>query len=362
MNILWLSWRDIKNPDAGGAEKVAIEIAKRAVINKHTVTIFTSSFKSSKPKERVSKVKIIRKGNKVSCRFFAFLHYIKNRRRYHIIIDEVNTLPFLTPLFAKKKSVCLIHQLARKYWFSNLPQPLSTIGFLLENLYLMIYKDVPTITVSKSTEKDLKVLGFKNIKIIREGLNFKPVYPKLKENLILFIGRLTPQKGPVDAIYAFKTIHSKLPQMRLVIIGKGQEKYVRYLKSIVKKCRLTKSVNFKGFISEVNKISLLKKAKIILIPSVREGWCLVATEANACNCIPVGYNVPGLRDSIKNNKTGLLTNNNPKDLARASTSILSDERHRNIMLNAGFINSLEFNWENTFLDFNKIISRVYEKQ
>lgn len=362
MNILWLSWRDIKNPNAGGAEKVAIEIAKRMVENGHTVTIFTSSFKGSKPKDKINKVKIIRKGNQVSCRFFAFLHYIKNRRGYHLIIDEVNTLPFLTPLFAKKKTVCLIHQLARQYWFSNLPQPSSTIGFLLENLYLTLYKDVQTITVSKSTEKDLKTLGFKNIKIIREGLNFKPIYLKRKEDLILFIGRLTPQKGPDNAIYAFKTIHSKMPHMKLAIIGKGKEKYVRYLKTIVKKCKLTKSVKFKGFISEVDKISLLKKAKIILIPSVREGWCLVATEASACSCIPIGYNIPGLRDSIKNNKTGLLTNNNPKDLALASLSILSNERHRNIMLNAGFINSLGFSWENTYLDFKKIISRVHEKQ
>src|SRR3989344_1406907 len=361
MNILWLSWRDIKNPAAGGAEKVAIEVAKRFVRDNSIVTIFTSSFEKAKSQEKVSGVNIIRKGNQLTCRLHAFLYYRKNPD-FNVVIDEINTIPFFTNFYAKSKSIALIHQLARQYWFSNLPQPLSTIGFILENLYLMLYKDMLTITVSKSTEKDLKALGFKNIKIIREGLNFKPVYPKLKENLILFIGRLTPQKGPVDAIYAFKTIHSKLPQMRLVIIGKGQEKYVRYLKSIVKKCRLTKSVNFKGFISEVNKISLLKKAKIILIPSVREGWCLVATEANACNCIPVGYNVPGLRDSIKNNKTGLLANNNPKDLARASTSILSDERHRNIMLNAGLINSLEFNWENTFLDFNKIISRVYEKQ
>src|SRR3972149_10661222 len=76
-NILWLSWRDVKNPDAGGAEKVAIEVASRFVRDGTNVTIFTSSFKGARPQEILRGVKIIRQGNRLTCRFFAFLYYIR---------------------------------------------------------------------------------------------------------------------------------------------------------------------------------------------------------------------------------------------------------------------------------------------
>ena len=62
MKILWLSWRDIKNPDGGGAEKVAIEVASRFVKDGIKVTLFTSKFPGAKYKEDIKGVKVIRRG------------------------------------------------------------------------------------------------------------------------------------------------------------------------------------------------------------------------------------------------------------------------------------------------------------
>src|SRR3990167_9692714 len=109
-NILWLSWRDIKNPDAGGAEKVAIEAASRFVKDQIHVTIFSSHFPSAKKQENVRGVKIIRRGGLITCRLFAFLYYLKHQD-FDLIIDEINTIPFFSVFYAKKKSVILIHQL-----------------------------------------------------------------------------------------------------------------------------------------------------------------------------------------------------------------------------------------------------------
>ena len=66
MNILWLSWRDTKNPNSGGAEIVAREVTERFVRDGSKVTIFTSSFKKSKPQEKIDGVNIIRKGNQLT--------------------------------------------------------------------------------------------------------------------------------------------------------------------------------------------------------------------------------------------------------------------------------------------------------
>ncbi|MBI2029072.1 glycosyltransferase family 1 protein, partial [Candidatus Gottesmanbacteria bacterium] len=75
MRILWLNWRDIKNPNAGGAEIMTHQTAKRLVKAGHTVTIITSKFKNCAHQDTIDGVKIIRKGNLFTCRIFAFLEY-----------------------------------------------------------------------------------------------------------------------------------------------------------------------------------------------------------------------------------------------------------------------------------------------
>lgn len=353
-NILWLSWRDIKNPSAGGAEKVAIETSKRFVKGNFKVTIFTSSFKGAKPDEIVSGVKIIRRGNLLTCRLYALLYFLKHRD-FDVIIDEINTIPFFSLFYTRGKTVALIHQLARQYWWSETFFPLNLIGYILEPLYLKLYRKTKTMAVSKSTYDDLKNLGFDKVSIIREGLDFRPKINQKKTNLILFIGRLTKSKGPQDAILAFKKIGSSPPFPSLSIIGKGEPKFVNKLKLIARKLNLGSKVKFEGFISDQKKLSLLTKSKIVLIPSVREGWNLVATEASACGTVPVAYNVAGLKDSVRSNQTGILTDPNPSALAAAALKVLSDENLRSQLVQNGYKFTRKFSWDNTFRDVRKII-------
>jgi len=351
VNILWFSWRDLQNPNSGGAEKVTWEIAKRLVKNGHKVTIYSSLFKNAKANEKTSGVQFIRNGNLVTCHLFHFLYYLKNKRQFDLVIDEINTIPFMTPLFAAKKSVAFIHQLAREYWLLQTIFPLNYIGNFLEPFYLSIYRKTPTITVSNSTRDDLIKLGFKKIKVIREGLDISPKNPKSKTDLVLFIGRLTPAKNPQDAIGAFKIINSKFRSYRLKIIGTGDKNYIKSLKSKVANLKLTKFVKFQGRVDEKTKVKLLLKAKIILIPSIREGWSLVATEANATGCVPIAYNVGGLRDSIISDKTGVLVEKSPENLAQAAIDLLSNEPKRSKLQKNGLKYAKNFSWDNTYEDF-----------
>ena len=354
IKILWLSWRDIKNPDAGGAEKVAIETTSRFVKDAVQVTIFTSKFPNSAEIENFKGVKIIRRGNLLTCRVLAFFYYRKTAD-FDLVIDEINTIPFFSILYARRKTVVLMHQLAREYWFTQTFWPVSLLGFWLEPIILKLYCQRPTIVVSQSTRKDLVKLNFGNIKVIREGLDIKPQLPKKKENLVIFIGRLTRAKGPHDAIAAFKIINSAVPKSKLVIMGKGDVQFTRYLKKLAKNLELSKKVQFTDFVPQTKKLEFLKKAKVVLIPSVREGWNLVATEANATGCIPVGYNVPGLRDSIKNGKNGLLVKPNPATLAKACLSILNNEDKRLKLAATGYNLSKKFSWKNTYADIKNFV-------
>jgi len=354
-NILWLSWRDIRNPAGGGAEKVAIEVASRFVRDQIPVIIFSSHFTNAKKQEKIRGVKVIRRGGLITCRLFAFLYYIRRAREFDLIINEINTIPFFSALWAKNKTITLIHQLAKEFWFKQTIFPLNILGFIFEPIWLKLYKNSPTLALSSSTKKDLEKIGFTKVKTYRPGIDFKPQHITKKEDLILFLGRLIPAKGPDHAINAFKIIHKSSPDTKLVVAGRGKEKYVQKLKNLTKKLNLQKAVEFKGFVTEKGKINLLKKSKIVLIPSVREGWCLVATEANALGCIPIGYNVPGLKNSIKNGYSGLLTENNPHDLAQAAINILQNKNLRLKLVENGILWAKQFTWEKTYLSIKSVI-------
>lgn len=62
MNILWLSWKDRNHPQAGGAEVVGAELAKRLAHDGHSVTFITSAFAGAKPEEMLDGYRVIRTG------------------------------------------------------------------------------------------------------------------------------------------------------------------------------------------------------------------------------------------------------------------------------------------------------------
>ena len=357
MNILWLSWRDIKNPAAGGAEKVAIETAKRFTRDGSNITIFSSRYKKSKNKDRIFGVNIVRKGNRLTCRIHALFYYLNNKEKIDLVVDEINTLPFFAFLYAGPKTRVVIHQLAKEYWWSEIFFPLNFVGYILEPLYLKTYRHIPTIACSDSTKKDLLKLGFKNISLYHHGLSVKPLskVPPRNTQEILYIGRLTKPKGPQDAIEAFFKIHQKMPNSKFKIVGRGKPKFVQFLKSKIKKYGLESFVEILGFVTEKEKINLLKKSNIALFPSIREGWNITVIEANSFGCIPIGYNVHGLKDSIINHKTGLLTKPNPHNLASAAVKILSDHKKSKLLSTNGLLWAKQFNWENTYLSIKSVI-------
>ena len=337
----------------GGAEVFTYEVAKRWVALGHEVTLFTSKFPGCKDEETVDGIKIVRSGGRFTVYRQAKKFYSKRFRKegFEMIIDEINTQPFFAQKFAKngERIVALIHQLAREYWFYETPFPVNYLGYhYLENRWLKQYLDMPTITVSKSTQEDLKELGFKNISIVSQGLNFEPftdLPPKNQTPIIVFSGRLKRAKRPDHAIKAFNLIKDKVPEVELWIFGDGPFR---------KKLEHTPNMNIKFFgrLGNVERRKLLSQSWILLVPGIREGWGLNIIEANAFGVPCIGYNVPGLKDSIRNGETGLLVESgNIESLADATVSILKDQTRRQTLSSNALKFAKEFNWDRTANEF-----------
>ena len=353
VKMLWLNWRCWLNPAMGGAEVFTYEVAKRWVASGHDVTLFTAKFPGSKTEETVDGIKIVRAGGRFTV-YGKAKRFCSDRfmnKGFDVIIDEINTRPFFASKFAKKdqKVIALIHQLAREFWFYETPFPVSYMGhYFLENRWLAQYRNVPTVTVSQSTYDDLVALGFRNVSIVSEGLNFEPLKELSLKNpkpIIVFSGRLKRAKRPDHAIKAFKIVKDKIPNSELWIFGDGPfRKRLEHSSS--------SGVRFFGQLSTNERRQLLSQSWILVVPGVREGWGLNVIEANALGVPTVAYNVPGLKDSVKNQDTGLLVENgNIQALAENLITLLEDGNKRQILSLNALKYAKEFNWDKTANEF-----------
>jgi glycosyltransferase involved in cell wall biosynthesis len=271
-----------------------------------------------------------------------------------VIIDEINNIPFLTPLYAKEPVVAFIHQLGANLLFEELPYPQAKSWALMEPLVLRLYKDRQIIT-SQSTKEDLLKIGLpeRNIHVINYGVNhsiYTPGRSKSSFPHVLFLGRLKRFKGVHLLIEAMKQVVIEVPDAKLSIVGKGDAKYVDELKTLKDKLNLNENVVFYelGFSDSLaQKVQLMQEAWVSVFPSAREGFGLVVVEANACGTPTIATDVPGLRDTVKDCDTGILVLRNVDSLAKSITRLLKDDELRGKMSKSAFEWSQQFNWDQT---------------
>jgi len=356
-HILMLNWRDITHPQGGGAETVTHQIARRWVEWGHQVTLFCASYPGSQAEERIDGVRVVRRGRQQTVHWEAYRFYRKEPRgRYDVIVDQVNTIPFFAPLYAREPVVMFIHQLAREVWRYEASFPLSTMGYLCEPLYLQAYRRTPIMTVSQSTRDDLRRLGLPGpYRVIPEAVDtpapevIPPLETKERTLTLVFVGRIVPSKRVTHIVGALKLIRQAgLSEARLWIVGSWEEAYRARLDDQIAALGLGDAVTFFGRVDQMTRDDVLARAHIFVMTSVREGWGLVVTEANTLGTPAVVYNVPGLRDSTRDDDTGIVCPyNNPAALAHAVAELYRDPvRYARLRTNA-WAAARALNWDRT---------------
>ncbi len=352
MRVLILSWRGPSHPLAGGAEQATWTHAKSWTKAGHDITIFTSSFPKSKETELIDGIKILRKGDQYfGVKIQAFFWYLKHRSYFDLVVDEFHGIPFFTPLYVKVKILAFIHETGTQVWALNFwPFPLNLLpkifGPLVENsTFKFLYRNIPFMTVSKSTKLDLMKFNINNISVVPNGVTGPKKIKKLTKSkifTIIYLSALAQDKGTEDAIKAFELIHDQIPTIQFWIVGKSEPKYLEYLKS------LSKLPKYFGYVSEQEKFNLLSQSSILIFPSFHEGWGLVNIEANIFGVPVVGYNVSGTKDSVINNKTGILCpKGDVNGLANSCIELYKDKKKYNFLAKNAKKWANKFNWENS---------------
>lgn len=312
--ILIFNWRDTRHAYGGGAEVYVEEIAKRWVLDGHSVTIFCGNDGHSPRHEMREGIQIVRRGGFYLVYVWACIYYfVRFRGRYDAVIDCENGIPFFTPLFVREPVVCLLHHVHQDVFFRFLPKPFALFASFLERILMpLVYSKIPFVTVSRSSRSDMEALGIgkAGISIVHPGVRLDEFIPDLDRKtdrpMILYLGRLKAYKSVDVLLRAFRSVMSERPEARLVIAGDGDEEPA--LKRLAfEVLRLgSDRVEFVGHVSEEKKRSLLQEAWMLVNPSMMEGWGIVSIEANACGTPVIASDVPGLRDSVKNPHSGFL--------------------------------------------------------
>ena len=324
MRILLLNWRDVRSARGGGAELVTHRVARGLVERGHEVTWLSSLSDGQKSEEFVDGVRVIRRGSEVTTRFFA--SRTARRIRPDVVLEEINTLPYLSPLWSKVPVLLYMNQLARDVWWYEAPLLVAAAGFVAEPLYLQAYRRCDAVTISASTRDDLRRVGLGGTisiaPMVADVERLAVLGEKGRTGALVAVGRLTPSKRYDHAISALVRLRLRYPAATLTLIGDGRSR--QELERTAEAAGVAEVVHFLGRISEAEKIAILTASDALVGTSVREGWGLTVSEAAARGTPSVAYDIPGFRDSVVDARTGLLVQPRPEALADGIARLLDD--------------------------------------
>jgi len=368
VNLLVLNWNDLKNPFAGGAEVHLEELLRRLVRRGHTVTLFCSGWTGCEPEETVEGIRIVRRGNRYTFNLIApwYLRRLAREEHYDLLIEDINKIPFYTPLYLNMKRLVVIPHLFATTVFHEVNFLLGSYIYLAERPLTAVYRGDHFNVISESTADDIAARGIprEDISVIHCGIdrdlyNADSTVAKYEQPTILYLGRIKKYKSIQHLILALKKVREKLPEARLMVVGTGD--YLPQLKALAASLDLIDAVEFPGFVSQADKVDRMRRAHVAVLPSLKEGWGLTNVEANACGTAVVASRSPGLRDSVNDNVSGLLYEYGDIDeLVDKLLMILTDADSRQRLERGGLEWAERFNWDAAAEKFEQLILRVGE--
>ena len=157
-HVVFLSWRDTRNPEGGGAERYLETMAAGLVAAGAQVTIFCAAHAAAPPDEVVDGVRFVRRGTKLS----VYAQGMRALRRGDlgdpdVVVDVQNGLPFFTRLVTRKPVVVLVHHVHREQWPVVYPGLTGRIGWWIERrLAPWLYRRDQYVAVSRATRDELQ--------------------------------------------------------------------------------------------------------------------------------------------------------------------------------------------------------------
>jgi glycosyltransferase involved in cell wall biosynthesis len=332
-HILFVAWRDLANPRAGGSEVLVDRLAEGMTARGDRVTLLCGGPTAARGYQ------VVRSGGTYSQFLRAPLAYQRRLRDCDLVVEVCNGMPFFAPLWSRRPMICLVNHVHTDLWRLRMPRPVAAVGRYTESALMpRAHRKNLFLTVSMSTAEALATIGVapERIRQICNGVvEPDPPTPRSPQPMFLALGRLTDYKR-IDLLLRLWERVRHVVGGQLVIAGDGPER-ARI------EAMAGPGVLVTGRVTEQEKHRLLCAAWILLHPAMIEGWGIVIAEAAIRGTPGIGFDVPGLRDSVVNGETGVLVKNEGQ-FASAWASLALDHRTREAMGQAARERALRLHW------------------
>lgn len=334
----------------GGKEKRIYELTKRLAAKGHTVTIYCMKWwKEDKQTiqhegvifEAISPYFPLYAGERRSIKqgiMFALYTLQLLKKQFDVIdIDHMPHLVLfptkLVAILKRKKMIATWHEVwGRTYWVKYLGN-LGYVAHIVEKMSILLPDSI--ISGSQHTAERLSaefgrtkhVYSIPNGIAVRQMVEIKPA--KVGADII-FAGRLLQHKNVDMLINAIGELRKSHKNITCFIIGNGPEE--QSLKQLVVKLELQKQITFLDFLEDnIEFYSLIKRAKVFVLPSSREGFGIATIEAQALGVPVITYNHPhnGSRKLINEGINGYLFDNKRRTLAETIDIVLKNNLDSN---------------------------------
>ena len=348
LHILILSDRDWTHPQGGGTGTNLYGQVSRWIAWGHRVSVIACSYEGAAPVERIGDLTLYRMGGRST----VFPRVILRQARglvpdADVVLEVVNGITFLTPLWLRKPRLTLVHHIHRDHYVREMGRAGRVAAFLLETLPLrLLYRRSRFLTISHASARDISRHGIdlERIEVGYIGVELETFEHRPERRApvptILYLGRLKRYKR-IEVL--FEALE-RTPEAVLDIAGDGDHRPA--LEAEVARRGLSDRVRMHGHVSEERKRELYQQAWVNVTASSAEGWALSVMEAAACGTPTAALAVGGVRESVDDGRTGLLAQD-PSELAERIQLILRDPELRDSLGEAALERARGFTWDAT---------------
>tara|TARA_B110000902_G_C14289677_1_gene580331 strand:- start:3692 stop:4768 length:1077 start_codon:yes stop_codon:yes gene_type:complete len=264
---------------------------------------------------------------------------------------------------------CLLFSYISKRLFANkalhtFHSPIDKPDFILKKFTHKLDKVGYVSNQTKELYKKLETPDNKNEFILPGGIDLKDFLNEKnyvnthKKKSLLFVGRISKEKGVLESIKSVEKIIDDIFEYNIVggFKTEEQKKYFRLIQDYIHKKKLSKKIILCGSKYDKELIGFYKKSDIFLLPSIwEEPAPMVIAEAFAASLPIIAFDVGGLSERIQTNKNGLLVEPNNIDLfAETISELISDtNKYQKLSMDAISTAKTKFNLENMISDHLK---------
>jgi glycosyltransferase involved in cell wall biosynthesis len=169
--------------------------------------------------------------------------------------------------------------------------------------------------------------GGTTARVVGNGVSIdaiKRTPPSGEPSDIVFVGRLIEDKKVDVLLHALRMLVDEFPGLRCTIVGDGPER--DQLERLAASLSLSANVRFAGRVEDGQTFGVMKAAKVLALPSIREGFGITVIEAQASGCVPVVARGPhtAAPDLVHDEVDGLVCDPTAESLAAGLATLLRD--------------------------------------